>query len=107
MNNDGYVKIINNGKIGSYISTSDNLEECKTKSRNNPLRSVVKEGEGWCLCQDRYFEAKIANKAPKVIKNVSHKNIKPSIKKSLCGISALRSPESWRLKEFVDLIMRL
>ena len=54
-----------------------------TESRNNPLRSVVKEGERWCLCQDRYYESKIAKKAPKVIKNASHKNIKPAIKKIL------------------------
>ena len=56
-----------------------------TESRNNPLRSVVKEGDRWCLCQDRYYEAKIANKAPKVIKNASHKNIKPIIKTTLGG----------------------
>ena len=56
-----------------------------TESRNNPLRSVVKEGDNWCLCQNRYYEAKLANKAPKVIKNATHKNIKSYIKRKLGG----------------------
>ena len=49
-------------------------------SRGNNLRSVVKEGENWCLCQDRYYEAYKAKKAPKVIKNATSIKLKPYIK---------------------------
>jgi len=35
MNNDDYEKITNNGKVGSYISTNNNLDECKTKCQED------------------------------------------------------------------------
>ena len=46
-----------------------------TASKNNDLRSVVKEGSNWCLCQDRYYEAYLENKQPKVIKNATSKKL--------------------------------
>ena len=51
-----------------------------TASRGNDLRSVVKEGDNWCLCQDRWLEAYKNNKAPYVIKNATNKKIKKKIK---------------------------
>lgn len=44
-----------------------------TKSQGNNLSSVVKEGDNWCLCENRYHEAYKAGKAPKVIKSATHK----------------------------------
>merc|ERR1711966_574815 len=49
-------------------------------SRGNNLRSVVKEGENWCLCQDRYYQAYKAKNAPKVIKNATSNKLKSHIK---------------------------
>ena len=37
-----------------------------TKSKNNDLSSVVKVGEKWCLCQDRWMQAYNDHKAPVV-----------------------------------------
>ena len=55
-----------------------------TASKGNNLRTVVKEGDNWCLCQERWLEAYKNNKAPRVIKNATHiktkKNIKQLIK---------------------------
>ena len=52
-------------------------------SVGNPLRSVVKEGERWCICEDRYIEAKKSGKAPKVIENATNEYIQPKTKKML------------------------
>ena len=41
--------------------------------RGNNLYSVVKPGDKWCLCQDRYYEAFLNNKAPSIIKNATNK----------------------------------
>ena len=35
-----------------------------TASKGNVLSSVVKPGDKWCICQDRYYEAYQNNKAP-------------------------------------------
>lgn len=50
-----------------------------TAKKKNNLRSVVKEGDKWCLCIGRYLEAKRAKKAPKLIKNSTHKNARKYI----------------------------
>ena len=47
-----------------------------TAKKGNNLRSVVKEGDKWCLCVDRYLEAKHEKKQPILIKNATHKNAK-------------------------------
>ena len=52
-----------------------------TKSQGNNLYSVVKPGDNWCLCQDRWYEAYINNKAPRVIKKSTNNKIKNHIKK--------------------------
>ena len=54
-----------------------------TASKGNDLSSVVKAGEKWCLCEDRFEEAYNAGKAPKVINNVTHKNTKSIVKNML------------------------
>lgn len=54
-----------------------------TANQGNNLRSVVKEGDKWCICQDRYYEAYQSNKHPKIIKKATNKKIKPYVMKSL------------------------
>ena len=54
-----------------------------TKSKGNDLSSVVKEGDNWCLCEDRFYEAYKAGKAPKVIKSATHKNVYKPIRKTI------------------------
>tara|TARA_Y100000816_G_C25860289_1_gene449199 strand:+ start:256 stop:726 length:471 start_codon:yes stop_codon:yes gene_type:complete len=51
-----------------------------TARMGNDLRSVVKEGEKWCLCEDRWKEAYDAGKAPYVIKEASHINTNDTVK---------------------------
>jgi len=43
-----------------------------TKSKGNDL-SMLKSGDKWCLCANRWKEAYDAGKAPKVIKNATNK----------------------------------
>ncbi len=50
-----------------------------TEKQGNNLRQVVKEGDKWCICQDRYYEAYLKNKHPKIIKKSTNKKIKPYI----------------------------
>lgn len=54
-----------------------------TASKGNDLSSVVKAGQKWCLCEDRFEEAYNAGKAPKVINNATHKNTKSIVKNIL------------------------
>ena len=54
-----------------------------TASRGNDLSSVVKAGEKWCLCEDRWKEAYDANKAPEVIKNATHFNTRSDVQEIL------------------------
>lgn len=54
-----------------------------TEAQGNPLRSVVKEGDRWCLCEDRYYQAYRARKPPKVVRNATNKKIKKHVKKSI------------------------
>ena len=52
-----------------------------TAKKGNDLSSVVKPGDKWCLCQDRYYEAYRAKRHPQVIESASSIKIKPYIKK--------------------------
>ena len=54
-----------------------------SESKGNPLRSVVKEGDKWCLCEDRYYQAHKTKKAPNVIRNATNRKIKKHVKKSI------------------------
>ena len=68
-NRDGYCRPII-GDYGSHLvcAKMDKRFLDYSASRGNNLRSVVKEGENWCLCQDRYYQALKAKKAPKIVK---------------------------------------
>jgi len=50
-----------------------------TASKGNDLRSVVKEGEKWCLCEFRWEESYKKGKAPKVIKAATNMRTKKNI----------------------------
>ena len=80
-NRDGYCRPII-GDYGSHLvcAKMDKKFLNYTAKKGNDLRSVVKPGDKWCLCQDRYYQAYKAKKAPKVIENASSIKIKPYIK---------------------------
>ncbi len=54
-----------------------------TASKGNDLSSVVKPGDQWCICQDRYYEAYQNNKAPKIVYDSTYKFLKPHVKKAI------------------------
>ena len=58
-----------------------------TKSQGNDLSSVVKLGQNWCLCENRWYQAYQDNKAPKVIRPATNKNIKDYIKEAIITTS--------------------
>ena len=43
-----------------------------TESKGNDLSSVVKPGQNWCLCENRWLQAYKDNKAPLVIENATN-----------------------------------
>ena len=43
-----------------------------TASKDNDLSSVVKPGQNWCLCENRWLQAYKDNKAPLVIENATN-----------------------------------
>ena len=45
--------------------------------------SVVKPGDQWCICQDRYYEAYTNNKAPRVVYDSTNYFLKPHVKKAI------------------------
>jgi len=81
---DGYCKP-NKDDIGKHLvcglMNKDFLDF--TSKMGNNLRSVVKEGDKWCLCEDRWKEAYDAGKAPYVIKEATHINTNDKVKKIL------------------------
>jgi hypothetical protein len=52
-------------------------------SKGNDLSSVVKPGDKWCICQDRYYEAYKNNKAPKIVYDSTNNLLKPHVKKAI------------------------
>ena len=52
-----------------------------TAKQGNDLSSVVKPGDSWCLCQDRYLESYKHGYAPKVIKTATNMRTKAKIRK--------------------------
>lgn len=79
---DGYCRSLNDD-YGNHLVCAEMDKKFLdyTATKGNDLRRVVKEGEKWCLCQDRYMEAYENGKQPKVILNSTNKNIKQHIKK--------------------------
>ncbi len=80
-NRDGYCSPII-GDFGNHLvcAKMDKRFLNYTAKKGNNLRRVVKPRDNWCLCQDRYYQAYRAKKAPKVIENASSIKIKPYIK---------------------------
>ena len=83
-NRDGYCST-DYFDIGSHLvcAKMDKQFLDFTAKQGNNLRSVVKEGDNWCICQDRYYQAYLKNKHPKIIKKSTNKKIKPYIMRSL------------------------
>ena len=83
-NRDGYCKtdIFDGGKH-LVCAQMDKRFLDYTEAQGNSLRSVVKEGDKWCLCEDRYYQAYKAKKAPKVVRNATNRKIKKHVKKSI------------------------
>lgn len=81
---DGYCRPNSNDKGKHYVCGLMNKDFLNfTASKGNDLSSVVKPGDKWCLCEDRFEEAYNAGKAPKVINNATHKNTKNTVKNIL------------------------
>ena len=57
-----------------------------TKKKGNDLSSVVKPGQNWCLCENRWNQAFLDGKAPKVIRNATNMRTKQSIQKNINSI---------------------
>ena len=54
-----------------------------TKKQGNDLSSVVKPGDRWCLCENRWEEAYDNNKAPRVIQSATNMRTKDKIIKKI------------------------
>lgn len=67
-----------------------------TANQGNDLSSVVKDGEKWCLCQNRWEQAYQAKKDPPVILSASNQLIHPEIKQH---ILAQNKPKASTLKK--------
>ena len=64
----GYcIKREEDGGAHTVCAKMDNKFLEYTKNKGNDLSSVVKEGENWCICENRYLEAKNENMEPKII----------------------------------------
>ena len=66
-----------------------------TASKGNDLRSVVKNKDNWCLCQNRWLEAYKSKAAPTVIKKATSNYIRQDIKDI---ILKKKAKESTRMK---------
>ena len=83
---DGYCKPVD-GDYGDHLVCAKMNKEFinYTKNKGNDLTSVVKPRENWCLCQNRYYQAYMDGKAPRVIKKSTHKSVKKKIQKVIFG----------------------
>ena len=54
-----------------------------TKNKGNNLYSVVKPGEKWCLCENRWYDAYKDHKEPFVIKSATNYSVKKNIKQRI------------------------
>ena len=81
---DGYCRT-NSNDSGSHLvcAKMDQQFLDYTKSQGNDLSSVVKDGENWCLCQDRWLQAHKVKKAPKVIKSATNSMIRDEVKSAI------------------------
>ena len=83
-NRDGYCRT-DSFDSGSHLVCAKMDESFMkyTASKGNDLSSVVKPGDQWCICQDRYYEAYQNNKAPKIVYDSTYKFLKPRVKKAI------------------------
>ena len=83
-NRDGYCKKTKED-VGKHLVCAKMDKDFinYSKSKGNDLTTVVKPGEKWCLCQNRYYEAYQNGKEPHVIKNATNKSVKSFIKKAI------------------------
>ena len=81
---DGYCRT-NSNDSGSHLvcAKMDQQFLDYTKSQGNDLSSVVKDGENWCLCQDRWLQAHKVKKAPMVIKSATNSMIRDDVKSAI------------------------
>lgn len=81
---DGYCKTGDDDKgVHTVCAKMDDKFMKFTKSKGNNLYGVVKSGENWCLCQDRWEEANENNAAPDVIIDATNYKTKDSIKRKI------------------------
>ena len=87
-NRNGYCQPIY-GDYGKHLvcAKMNNKFLNYTAKQGNELRRVVKPGDNWCLCQDRYYQALQANKAPKVITKATSSKLKPHIKNAILKLT--------------------
>ena len=69
-----------------------------SKSRGNDLSSVVKPGENWCLCENRWLEAYNVGMAPRVIENATNSKTRKKIKKKIKKLKVDKRKTHRRLK---------
>ena len=83
-NRDGYCRT-DSFDNGSHLVCAKMDESFMnyTASQGNDLSSVVKPGDQWCICQDRYYEAYQNNKAPKIVYDSTNKFLKAHVKKAI------------------------
>ncbi len=81
-NRNGYCSS-NKNDIGKHwvCAEIDNNFLQFSKKRGNDLTKVVKPGDKWCLCEDRFIESAMNNKSPKVISVATNAKIKNKTKK--------------------------
>lgn len=81
---DGYCKPYNDD-YGKHLvcATMDKEFLDYTASVGNNLRSVVHEGENWCLCEDRWLQAFVAGYAPVVVPEATYANLRNQVKNAV------------------------
>ena len=80
----GYCQHENTDFGNHYVCAKMNDTFLKfTKSKGNDLSSVVKSGDNWCLCQNRWMEAFHNNSAPKVISKATNIKVRDEVKKAI------------------------
>ena len=69
-----------------------------TKNKGNDLSSVVKPGQNWCLCQNRWMQAYNDGKEPYVLTKSTNNKTRDEVKKAI-KISLKRSKKKKTLKQ--------
>jgi uncharacterized protein (DUF2237 family) len=83
-NRDGYCRT-DSFDSGSHLvcAMMDKSFLKYTASKGNDLSSLVKPGDRWCICEDRYYEAYKNNRAPKIVYDSTNIFLKPIVKKAI------------------------